>query len=184
MDEEKTAVESGAEGPPSETSTFRRVIALAAVAVLLVVGVAVIPMFFAGRQAEINRETQASNASYSAAAELKIKAPTKGLTDAELNALTADSEFLQDVKVKFDIPFGKDNERAVLFFPSSDVSVEAEGESFEKTALSDGMLIVWIWDGESEGKLSVSEGAKNYVISLKKGEKDVFEAVVSAVSNE
>jgi hypothetical protein len=183
MDEEKTSGASGGEGPPSETSTAKRVVALAAVAVLLVVGIAVIPMFLAGRQAEINRETKASNVSYSAAAELKIMAPTKGLNDGELQALTADSEFLKSVEVKFDVPYTNEDERAVLFFPSSDVSVEAESGKLEKTALSDGILIVWTPEGAGAGKLNVSEGAKNYVISLKKVEEDVFEVVVSASDN-
>ena len=180
MDEEKTVVDPGGEGGSPGTSTLKRVIALGAVAVLLVIGVAVIPMFLAGRQAEINKETQASNASYSAAAELKLKAPSKALTDAELQALTPDSELLKGVEVKFDVPYQKDAERAVLFFPSSDVSVEAEGGKLEKTALSEGFLIVWTADGTGEGKLNVSEGAKKYVISLEKGENDVFKAVVSA----
>ena len=181
MDEEKTVAPAGGDEPGSQTSTFRRVIALAAVAVLLIVGVAVIPMFLAGKQAEINKETQASNASYSAAAELKIKAPSAALTDAELNALTADSELLKDVKVKFDIPFEKENERAVLFFPSADVSVEAESGKLEKTALSEGILIVWTNEESGGGKLNVSEGAKNYVITLEKGENESFSATVSAV---
>ncbi len=180
MDEEKTVVDSGGEGNPSGASTLKRVIALGAVAVLLVIGVAVIPMFLAGKQAEINKETQASNASYSAAAELKIKAPSKALTDTELQTLTPDSELLKDVEVKFDVPYQKDAERAVIFFPVSDVSVEASGGKLEKTALSEGILIVWTAEGASGGKLNVSEGAKKYVISLEKGEDDVFEAVVSA----
>lgn len=183
MDEEKTGVQTGEGRPPSQTSTFRRVIALAAVAVLLIIGVAVIPMFLAGRQAEINKETQASNASYSAAAQLKLKAPSRALTDAELMALSSESELLTDAKVKFGIPFAAEAERAVIFFPSADVSVEVEGGKLEKTALSDGILVVWTDEGTGKGKLNVSEGAKNYVISLEKG-KDEFEAIVSAVDNE
>ena len=183
MDEEKTVAPAGGNEPGSQTSTFRRVLALAAVAVLLIVGVAVIPMFLAGKQAEINNETQASNASYSAAAELKIKAPAAGMTDAELGALTADSELLRDVSVKFDIPFDKGNERAVLFFPSADVSVESEGGKLEKTTLSEGILIVWTNEESSGGKLNVSEGAKNYVVTLEKGENDSFSATVSAVND-
>ena len=187
MDEEKTGVGSGAEigggAPLSQTSTFKRVVALGAVAILLVIGVAIIPMFLAGKQAELNKETQASNVAYSAAAELKIKAPSKGLTDSELQELTAESELLQDVEVKFTVPFDKDNERAVLFFPSSGVSVDADAGKVEKIALSDGILAIWTTEGASEGKLSVSEGAKKYVISLKKSTEDVFEAVVSTVDN-
>ncbi|MBQ9558084.1 MAG: hypothetical protein IJU94_05690 [Clostridia bacterium] len=183
MDEEKTVAPAGGNEPGSQTSTFRRVLALAAVAVLLIVGVAVIPMFLAGKQADINRETQASNASYSAAAELRIKAPAAGMTDAELGALTADSELLRDVSVKFDIPFDKGNERAVLFFPSADVSVESEGGKLEKTTLSEGILIVWTNEESSGGKLNVSEGAKNYVVTLEKGENDSFSATVSAVND-
>ena len=183
MDEEKTGVESGSEVPASQNSTFKRVVALGAVAVLLVIGVAVIPMFLAGRQAEANKETKASNASYSAAAELSIKVPSKSLTEAELQGLTAESELLQDVEVKFDIPFDNYNERAVLFFPSSDVSVEAETGTLKKTALSEGILLIWMTEGAREGKLNVSEGEKKYVISLKMNEDDVFEAVVSAVNN-
>ena len=44
--------------------------------------------------------------------------------------------------------------------------------------------LVWTANGETEGKLSVSEGAKNYVITLKKSGEGVFEAVVSAVDND
>ena len=165
MDEEKngaeqgvsTGAETGGGGPPSQTSTFKRVAALGAVALLLVVGVAVIPMFLASRQAESNNETYASQASYSAAAELKIKAPSKALTETEVLDLTADSKLLKDVEVKFDVPFAQDNERAVLFFPSSDVSVEADAGTLEKTALSEGILAVWTANGATEGKLSVSE---------------------------
>ena len=184
MDEEKTAVEPGGEGPPSGNSTLKRVLALGAVAALLVIGVAVIPMFLAGRQAEINKETRASNASYSAAAELKIKVPAKGLTERELLSLTADSELLKSAEVEFDIPFNKENECAVLFFPSADVSVESDAGRLEKTALSGGILAIWKLEGASAGKLSVSEGAKKYEISLEKGEDDVFKAVVSALNNE
>ena len=184
MNEEKNGVQTGEEGPPSQTSTFRRVIALGAVAVLLIIGVAVIPMVLAGRQAEINKETQASNASYSAAAELKLKIPSRALSDAELQTLTPESELLADVKVKFAIPFNAEAERAVIFFPSADVSVQTEGGKLEKTALSDGILIVWTDEGTSGGKLSVSEGAKNYVITLEKGKDEVFKAVVSAVAGE
>ena len=183
MDEEKTGVESGGEAPASQNSTFKRVAALGAVAVLLVIGVAVIPMFLASRQAEMNKETQASNSSYSAAAELEIKVPSKSLTDDELQGLTAESELLQDVKVKFDVPFDNYNERAVLFFPSADVSVETETGTLKKTALSDGILAIWMTEGAKEGKLSVSEGAKKYVISLKMSGDDVLEAVVSEVNN-
>lgn len=184
MDEEKTAVDSGGEGPPSQTSTFKRVIALGAVAALLVIGIAVIPIFLASKQAELNKETQASNSSYSAAAELKIKAPSQALTDAQLQELTADSELLKNVEVKFDVPFAEDNERAVFFFPSSDVLIEADTGKLEKTALSDGILAVWTADGASAGKLNVSEGAKKYVISIEKSGEEVFKAVVSAVDNE
>ena len=183
MDEEKTNVESGGGGPPSQVSTFKRVIALGAVAALLIIGVAVIPIFLASRQAELNKETQASNASYSAAAELKIKAPSKALTDAELQGLTAESELLQTVEVKFDLPFDEESGRAVLFFPYSEISVEASAGKVEKTALSDGIIAVWTTDGATEGKLSVSEGAKNYEISLKSDGEGVFKATVSASDN-
>lgn len=184
MNEEKNGVQTGEEGPPSQTSTFRRVIALGAVAVLLIIGVAVIPMFLAGRQAEINKETQASNASYSAAAELKLKIPSRALSDAELQTLTPESELLKDAEVEFEIPFAVGGERAVIFFTSADVSVVADSGKLEKNALSDGILTVWTAEGTSGGKLSVSEGAKNYVITLEKGEDEVFKAVVSAVADE
>ena len=179
MDEEKNMIPDSGGGPPGGASTFKRVIAILAVLALLAVGVGVLPVFLASRQAEINKETQASNSSYSAAAELKLKIPTRGLTEAEAEALTPQSELLADAEVKLEIPYSEDNKCAVIYFKSSDVSVEADAGTLRKNALSEGIAVIWSLDGTEKGKLIVSEGENKYEISLEDAGNGLYKGSVA-----
>ena len=169
MDEElnNAQVSDSGGGPPgSNTSTFKRVIAIIAVIALLAIGVGVLPVLLANKQADLNKETQASNASYEAAAKLKLKIPSRGLTSDEISGLTPESELLKDAEVSFDIPYAEDNKCAVIFFKSANVSVESEAGTLTKNALSEGIVFIWTGNGEEKAELNVSEGANKYTVSL------------------
>lgn len=182
MDEENNNMipDSGGGPPGSGASTFKRVIAILAVLALLAVGVGVLPVFLAGRQAEINKDTQKSNSSYSAAAQLKLKIPTRGLSEAEAETLVPESELLTAAEVDLEIPYSDDNKCAVIYFESSGVSVETDAGTLRKNALSEGIVVIWTLDGTGKGKLNASEGEKKYEISLEDAGNGVFKGSVAS----
>ncbi len=182
----------------SSVSTFKRVLALICIAALLVIGVVLIPVFFGSRQAEINEETKASNASYAAAAELAVQTVSKSVTYDEYRS-DAISSLLTDVDVEFKVPFSTEDKLAIFKFSFSEGSgitatvdkgkLDLYGELSQKvmypTAETDSIptdvLLAWVPEGEAKCEMTLDCDGKKYTLNIKALDSNEYTVKVSAV---
>ena len=183
MDENFNAPENGGEYTQGGTSVFKRVIALVAVALLLAVGIFVIPIMLGSHQADINEETRASN-SYSAAAKLGIRVPVRALSEQEVGSLDPNGELMKDVKVSFTVPKCEDGS-AVIFIEGKDVQVTSARDicRCEISENEGGVFAALSFSGAEEGEYHINCGEKCYSLLLKDTDDGAYEAAVSATES-
>lgn len=174
---------NGSEYTQGGTSTFKRVIALVAVALLLAVGVFVIPIMLGSHQADINDETRASN-SYSAAAQLGIRVPVRSLSEQEAGSLDPNGELMKDVEVSFSVPKCDDGS-ALIFVEGKDVRVTSARDicRCDISENDGGVFAALSFSGAEEGEYYINCGEKRYSLLLKDGGSDSYDAEVSAIAD-
>ncbi len=182
----------------SSVSTLKRVLALICVAAIIVIGVILVPVFFGSKQAEINEETKASNASYAAAAELNVKTLIAGISQEEYEGLYTDSrELFKDVDVNFKVPYTTDNKQAVFCFGFSDgkgISLSVDNgviDIFGERSTSHtyppremdneptSVIAAWCPEGADSCKMTVEVEGKKFVLEIKDTENAEFDVSVS-----